>query len=110
LSKLYNNYFFRNEKLCDIILRTIDGDEIRAHKCVLTTYSEYFEKMFNGGFLESNKEVVFIKDISNAVLNDLIDFMYTGKLVTVNGDNVEVIIFLIISTNMVLTFYFYRQY
>lgn len=107
---MYNNYFFRNEKLCDIILRTIDGDEIRAHKCVLTTYSEYFEKMFNGGFLESNKEVVFIKDISNAVLNDLIDFMYTGKLVTVNGDNVEVIIFLIISTNMVLTFYFYRQY
>jgi hypothetical protein len=107
---LYNNYFFSDEKLCDVILKTKDGGDILAHKCVLTTFSEYFEKIFCGSFQESDKEVVYIENISNAVLSYLIDFIYTGKLVTVNGDNVEVIIFLIISTNMVLTFYFYRQY
>ncbi|XP_026810092.1 kelch-like protein 17 isoform X2 [Rhopalosiphum maidis] len=48
--------------------------------------------MFSGGFVESNKEIVVIKDISNAVLNDLIDFMYTGKLITINDDNVEEIL------------------
>ena len=104
--------FFRNEKLCDVILKTVDGNEIHAHKFVLSTCSEYFEKMFNGDFLESaeDNEVIIIKDISDAVLKDLIDFMYTGNLARIDGDNVEVMIFLIISTNMVLTFYFYRQY
>lgn len=49
--------------------------------------------MFSGKFLESNQNVVHIKDINNEVMHHLIDFIYTGILVTLDEDNVEVLIF-----------------
>jgi len=89
---------FRNGTLCDVIIKSQDGNEINAHKCVLVSNSEYFDKMFTGTFQETTKDVVQINDISSNALNTLIDFMYTGESIAINSDNVDVNIFLFIST------------
>lgn len=77
----------------DVTLKSSDGVEIHAHKCVLASQSEYFERMFTGGFIESTQDVIQIYDISGRILNDIIDFMYTGLMVTIAKHNVEVMIF-----------------
>ncbi|XP_022176810.1 kelch-like protein 17 isoform X2 [Myzus persicae] len=79
--------------LYDITLKSTDGNEIRAHKCVLVSNSEYFEKMFIGRFQETTQDVIQIKDISSEVLQNLIDFMYTGVLVQINQDNIDEMLF-----------------
>lgn len=77
--------------LCDVTLKATDGDEIHAHKCVLASNSEYFEKMFTGGFKETNQKIICIEDISYDILRSLIDYIYAGILVTIDEENVEVI-------------------
>jgi len=77
----------------DVTLKSSDGKEIHAHKCVLASQSEYFESMFIGGFKETTQDVILIKDISSDILKNVIDFMYTGELVTIEEDNAEVMVF-----------------
>jgi len=85
---------FRDDKLCDVILKSSDGKEINAHKCLLVSHSEYFERMFIGDFIESKQNIIHIKNISYEAMQHLIDFMYTGVLVKLNEDNVDVMIFI----------------
>lgn len=81
--------------MCDVTLKTeIDGEEIHAHRCVIASNSEYFEKMFVGGFKESNQKLIIIEGIDHTTLRHLIDFMYSGKLVAIDAENVEVMIFI----------------
>lgn len=89
-------YLFRERKTFDVILKTSDGNEVYAHKSILASTSEYFEKMFGGGFQESTQDVIEIKDISIDALNCLIDFIYSKELDRINSDNAEVMIFLFI--------------
>ncbi|KAF0754874.1 kelch-like protein 21 [Aphis craccivora] len=92
LSDIISNIIHKEGKKYDVILKTSDGNEIYAHKSILTSASEYFEKMFGGGFQESTQDVIEIKDISIDVLNCLIDFIYTKELDTINSDNAEEIL------------------
>jgi len=84
---------FRDGTLCDVTIKSQDGKEIHAHKCVLVSNSEYFDKMFVGAFKETTQDVVQINDISSNALKNFIDFMYTGELVTIGSDNIDVMIF-----------------
>lgn len=84
---------FSGDIAWDITLKSADGKEIHAHKCVLASQSGYFESMFIGGFKETTQDVIQINDISGDVLKVVIDFMYTGELVTIEEDNVEVMNF-----------------
>jgi len=84
---------FSGDIAWDVTLKSADGKEIHAHKCVLSSHSEYFESMFIGGFKETTQDVIQINDISGDVLKNVIDFMYTGELVTIEEDNVEVMNF-----------------
>ncbi|CAH1715309.1 unnamed protein product [Aphis gossypii] len=87
------SYIIHKEgKKYDVILKTSDGNEIYVHKSILASASEYFEKMFGGGFQESTQDVIEIKDISVDVLNCLINFIYTKELDTINSDNAEEIL------------------
>jgi len=82
--------------LCDVILKTADGDDgIYAHRCVIASNSEYFERMFIGAE-DEGKSTIRVEGINDDVLRRLIDFMYTGELSTVNADNVEVTVFVVV--------------
>jgi len=81
-------YVFSEEVLCDIKLETDDGVIVCAHKVVLVSVCPYFRAMITS-FAERDKYVVNIRDIDSNILQLLIDFIYTGKIM-VTEQNVMV--------------------
>jgi len=81
-------YDFSEEALCDIKLETDDGVIVCAHKVVLVSACPYFRAMFTS-FSEGNKYVVNIRDIDSNILQLLIDYIYTFKIM-VTEQNVMV--------------------
>lgn len=72
---------------------TADKLMIKAHRCVLASNSEYFKKLFIEKLMEVDQNTVYhIKYVTNTILRNLIDFIYTGTMVILNDANVEVIL------------------
>lgn len=76
-----------NRKLCDVILRAGDR-EIPTHRAILAAVSSYFQAMFTHELMESNQDIVEIKDMSGHVLSSLVDFAYSGEI-ELTIDNVQ---------------------
>jgi len=74
--------------LCDIGLKTDDGTIVFGHKVVLMSASQYFQAMFTN-FNESKKNLVNINELNSTVLKQMIDFIYTGKIM-ISKENVQV--------------------
>ena len=72
----------------DVTLVTEDGQQITAHKLVLSGLSPYFQLMFRGSLKESEASEVLMKDVNYEALNGLIDYFYCGTL-KITLDNVE---------------------
>lgn len=79
---------FREKVLCDLTIK-IGSKDINAHRIVLASNSEYFEKMLTGSFHESNSKEICINEISSSALELIIDYMYTSCL-NINVHNVQV--------------------
>lgn len=59
----------------DIVHRGVIPDRLlswRAHKCVLSTASKYFEAMFSGHFRESSENEIFLKDVPDIATFDMV--------------------------------------
>jgi len=68
-----------NQQLCDVVL--IAGDKrISAHRLILSSASEYFRAMFNSDVLEATQEEINLNHIDPEALENLVSYMYTGKL------------------------------
>lgn len=72
-----------HESLCcgDLIDVTLaaEGKFVRAHQLILSVSSPYFREMFRQ--MPANQHAfVFLKDVSQRVLNDLITFIYCGEV------------------------------
>jgi len=52
----------------------------------------YFEKMFSEKSKDNDQKCIHILDIDSDILNNLIDYIYTGTLIQIHEENVEVII------------------
>ena len=75
----------KEEKLCDVTL-SVDGKQFPAHKIVLAGSSPYLKAMFTNGMLETDQDVVEIREIDAATMQNLLDFMYTSTIeITVNN-------------------------
>ncbi|XP_004620713.1 kelch-like protein 30 [Sorex araneus] len=74
-------------KLADVTL-LVDGQELPCHRGLLALSSPYFHAMFTGDFAESFSARVELRDVDAAVVGQLVDFVYTGRL-TVTQANVE---------------------
>ncbi|XP_007939723.1 kelch-like protein 30 [Orycteropus afer afer] len=74
-------------KLADVTL--VVGDrELPCHRSLLALSSPYFHAMFAGDFAESFLARVELRDVEPAVVAQLVDFVYTGRL-TITQGNVE---------------------
>ncbi|RQM19638.1 hypothetical protein B5M09_011344 [Aphanomyces astaci] len=90
--KLSDDDFFHSMKRmlqsglnCDVVLKVgPNEDELRAHKCVLTTRCEVFRCMFpaeaKAGMKESEDGTVLIRDHSPDMVAKLLEFIYTNRV------------------------------
>lgn len=65
--------------LCDVTL-CVEGKKFPAHKIVLAGSSPYLKAMFTNGMLETEQDVVEIRDIEAVTMQNLLDFMYTSTI------------------------------
>lgn len=81
------NELRKEKKLCDVTLK-VDKMEFHVHKIVLAGVSPYLRAMFTNGMLESVQEVVTINGIDDCIMEDLVNFSYSG-IIEINVDNVQ---------------------
>ena len=74
--------FWMDDHLCDVVLKSHDGAEHRAHTAVLSAASVFFENLLGGSFLEAErvqqKQPVEIA-ASKAAVSALPDYIYDGQ-------------------------------
>ena len=64
---------------CDIILQ-VGTSRFPAHKAVTAASSDYFAALWAHGFSESKQGFVELEGIEARILEELLDFIYTGEL------------------------------
>ena len=77
-------------KLCDVVLK-IGDEHIPTHRAVLAACSPYFYDMFTDDLELSRQKVVTMKDVDAGIIQQLVEFAYTGKF-DVNVENVRSIL------------------
>jgi len=74
--------FWMDDHLCDVVLKSSDGAEHRAHTAVLSAASVFFKNLLGGSFLEAErvqqKQPVEIA-ASKAAVCALLDYIYDGQ-------------------------------
>ena len=70
----------RQDHLCDITLVTKDGKEFKAHRNMLSAASPFFSKLFQSNMKENREGIVRFEEISGAVMEDILEFIYTGSV------------------------------
>ena len=70
----------RQNHLCDATLVTKDGREFKAHRNVLSAASPFLFKLLQSDMKESLEGIVQFKEISGAVMEDVLEFIYTGSV------------------------------
>jgi speckle-type POZ protein len=70
---------FEDMKFSDVTLSVL-GRQFQAHKCILTSSSKVFSAMFEHQTKEKLSNHVKIEDIQPEVFNELLRFIYIGRL------------------------------
>ena len=74
--------FWIEDHLCDVVLKSNDGAEHRAHAAVLSAASKFFKNLLGGSFLEADRvqkgQPVEIA-ASKAAVSALLDYVYGGQ-------------------------------
>jgi len=78
----------RQDHLCDITLVTKDDKEFKAHRNVLSAASPFFFKLLQSDMKENREGIVRFEEISGAVMEDVLKFIYTGS-VKINQENTK---------------------
>ncbi|XP_037091258.1 broad-complex core protein isoforms 1/2/3/4/5-like, partial [Pollicipes pollicipes] len=76
VTSLFNSLRQKGE-LVDITL-CCEGEQLRAHRMMLSACSPYFRELLKG--LPCQQMVIFLKDTSAADLRAVIEFMYKGSV------------------------------
>ena len=77
--------------LCDITLVANGGKEFKAHRNLLSAASPFFEKLLQSEMKEKEEGVIRFEDISELILADVLEFIYTGS-VEINETNASELI------------------
>ena len=79
----------KNEQFCDVILEVGSGDDqarLNAHRIVLCVASPFFDNALNSDMKEKKEGVIRLEETSKAVMEEVLDYMYTGH-VDINENN-----------------------
>lgn len=81
-----------NSKEFSDVTVTSRGKIFYLHKNILVARSDVFEAMFRNDCREKNKNIVEIDDIRYEVLQELFQFIYTGKVGNIKGIVCELLV------------------
>ena len=79
------------DHLCDITLMTQDDKEFKAHRDVLSSASPFFSKLLQSDMKENREGIVRFEEISGAVMEDVLEFIYTGSVEVTQGNSEDLI-------------------
>ncbi|XP_068727336.1 kelch-like protein 2 [Montipora capricornis] len=68
------------DHLCEITLVAKEGKEFKAHKNVLSAASPFFVKLLQTEMKEKDEGIVRFEEISEPILEKLLEFIYTGEV------------------------------
>jgi len=74
------NTLRRQDHLCDVTLVTKDDKEFKAHGTVLSAASPFFFKLLQSDMKKNREGLVWFEEISGAVTEDVLEFIYTGTV------------------------------
>ncbi|XP_078359897.1 kelch-like protein 23 [Oculina patagonica] len=80
--------FWAEGLFCDLTLTTNCGRIVPVHKNVLAAVSCYFQGLFRSDMKEVHENNVDFGMISETVVNELLNFIYSGKI-SITSDNVR---------------------
>ena len=119
----------KQDFLCDITLVTNDDRESKAHRNVLSAASPFIYKLLQSDMKENREGIIRFEEISGSVLEDVLEFIYTGTVAVTQENAKELIVagnYLIIpslktvsgrfleaemsDSNCISTFYFAEKY
>ena len=81
----------KQDYLCDITLVTNDDREFKAHRNVLAAASPFFCKLLESDMKENREGIARFEEISGSVMEDVLEFIYTGT-VEVTQENAKELI------------------
>ena len=81
----------KQDYLCDITLVTNDDREFKAHRNVLSAASPFFCKLLESDMKENREGIIRFEEISGCVMEDVLEFIYTGT-VEVTQENAKELI------------------
>ena len=81
----------KQDYLCDITLVSKDNRELKAHRNVLSAGSPYFCRLLQSDMKENREGIIRFEEISGSVMEDVLEFIYTGT-VQVTQENAEELI------------------
>lgn len=64
----------------DVRIITAEGEEVGAHRCVLSSISEPFKKMLSGNMLESQNHVIKLEQFTSIQVRFFLRLAYTGHV------------------------------
>ena len=73
----------RRDHFCDVVLEVGCGDDqarLKAHRIVLCAASPFFYNALNNDMKEKKEGVIRLENTSKAVMEELIDYLYTGHV------------------------------
>jgi len=87
----------------------VNNQKLNAHKNVLASNSEYFDRMFASYFKErfQDKIEINITDVSFEILSTLVQFFYTSEIY-ITENNVQVIFIMHVNLLFVFPITFYH--
>ena len=81
----------KQDYLCDITLVSKDNIELKAHRNVLSAASPFFYKLLQSDMKENREGIIRLEEISGSVMEDVLEFIYTGTM-EVTQENAEELI------------------
>ena len=81
----------KQDYLCDITLVSKDNRELKAHRNVLSAASPFFCKLLQSDMKENREGIVRFEEISGSVMEDVLQFIYTGTVEVTQENSKELI-------------------
>jgi len=80
------------DQLFDVILVAENCKEFKAHSRVLSKASHFFEKLLNTDMKESKDRIIRLEMFSESMMQNMLEFIYTGNLQILNEDHAKDVI------------------